>query len=47
MAWEGYTSRVCKCNDFNVNGVFARDTPSEPRYYSQRQTVMLLILYHF
>jgi hypothetical protein len=25
MAWEGYRSRVCKCNDFNVYGIFGRD----------------------
>jgi len=22
MAWEGYASRPCKCNDFNVNRLF-------------------------
>jgi hypothetical protein len=26
MAWEGYRSRLCKCNDFNVYGLFGRDT---------------------
>jgi hypothetical protein len=25
MAWEGYPSRLCKCNDFNVYGLFGRD----------------------
>src|SRR5713226_6010908 len=25
MVWEGYTSRVCKCNDFSTNGLFGRD----------------------
>jgi hypothetical protein len=25
MAWEGYRSRLCKCNDFNVYGLFGRD----------------------
>jgi integrase len=25
MAWEGYRSRLCKCNDFNVHGLFSRD----------------------
>src|SRR5258708_20408191 len=25
MAWKGYRSRLCKCNDFNVYGVFGRD----------------------
>jgi hypothetical protein len=24
MAWEGYRSRLCKCNDFNVYGLFGR-----------------------
>jgi hypothetical protein len=26
MAWEGNTSRVCKCNDFNVYGVSSGDS---------------------
>src|SRR5260370_8950216 len=25
MVWEGYWSRLCKCNDFNVYGLFGRD----------------------
>src|SRR5713226_2217756 len=25
-AWEGYRSRLCKCNDFNVYGLFGRDS---------------------
>jgi hypothetical protein len=25
MAWEGYRWRLCKCNDFNVYGLFGRD----------------------
>jgi hypothetical protein len=25
MAWEGYTLRLRKCNDFKVNGLFGRD----------------------
>src|SRR5713226_8944236 len=25
MAWKGYRSRLCKCNDFNVYGLFGRD----------------------
>ena len=25
MAGKGYTSRLFKCNDFNVYGVFGRD----------------------
>ncbi len=24
MAWEGNRSRLCKCNDFNVYGLFGR-----------------------
>jgi hypothetical protein len=24
MAEEGYTSRLCKCNDFSMNGLFGR-----------------------
>lgn len=27
MAWEGCTSRLCKCKDFNVYGLFGRDRP--------------------
>jgi hypothetical protein len=27
MAEEGYPSRLCKSNDFNVYGVFGRDRP--------------------
>jgi hypothetical protein len=27
MVWEGYRSRLCKCNNFNRNGLFGRDTP--------------------
>src|SRR5258708_40213077 len=26
MVWEGYWSRLCKCNDFNVYGLFGRDS---------------------
>ena len=25
MVWEGYRSRLCKCNNFNENGLFGRD----------------------
>jgi hypothetical protein len=25
MVWEGYRSRLCKCNNFDENGVFGRD----------------------
>src|SRR5260370_29111663 len=25
MAWEGYRSRLCNCNDFNVYGLLGRD----------------------
>src|SRR5260370_25550391 len=25
MVWEGYWSRLCKCKDFNVYGLFGRD----------------------
>jgi hypothetical protein len=25
MAWECYMPRLCKFNDFNVNGLFGRD----------------------
>jgi hypothetical protein len=30
MAWEGYRSRLCKYNDFNVYGLFGRDRPAVP-----------------
>jgi hypothetical protein len=26
MVWEGYRSRLCKCNNFNENGLFGRDS---------------------
>jgi hypothetical protein len=29
VAWEGYPSRLCKCNNFNVNGLFGRDRLAE------------------
>jgi hypothetical protein len=25
MVWQGYWSRVCKCNGFNENRLFGRD----------------------
>jgi hypothetical protein len=25
MVWEGYRSRLCKCNNFNENGLFGTD----------------------
>jgi len=25
MVWEGYRSRLCKCNNFNENGLFGRE----------------------
>jgi len=34
MAWEGYRSRRCKCNDFNVYGLFGRDSPGEAPAYA-------------
>jgi len=30
MVWEGYRSRLCKCNNFNENGLFGR-APQELR----------------
>jgi hypothetical protein len=30
MAWEGYWSRLYKCNDFNVYGLFGRDKWGAP-----------------
>jgi hypothetical protein len=29
MVWEGYRSRLCKCNNFNQNGLFGRDTQTQ------------------
>jgi hypothetical protein len=29
IAGKGYTSRPCKCNDFNVNRFFGRDNSSD------------------
>jgi IS30 family transposase len=29
MVWEGYRSRLCKCNNFNENGLFGRDPPEQ------------------
>jgi hypothetical protein len=31
MVWEGYRSRLCKCNNFNRNGLFGRDIPDASR----------------
>src|SRR5712692_6520612 len=36
MTWEGYTSRLCKRNDFNVNGLFRRDNPPELSFWQRR-----------
>ncbi len=35
MVWEGHRSRLCKCNNFNENGLFGR--------YSKRLTFSICV----
>src|SRR5258706_13236882 len=43
MAWEGYRSRLCKCNDFNVYGLFGRDTLQSRQKQTGRETQVVIL----
>jgi hypothetical protein len=40
MVWEGYRSRLCKCNNFNENGLFGRDNASRPPWNTEEFLVV-------
>ncbi len=41
MAWEGCWSRYGKCNDFNENGLFARDRCVEQPLEKRKGVVLM------
>ncbi len=41
MVWEGDRSRLCKCNNFNGNGLFGRDRRFEIPHGMDDSTVIL------